>query len=236
MLSFGISHIYRLIRIDLSVEKKTIFSTVAAVLVLVLLLELLSPGLAASENCYLFFLYIVGLMWMNRVFSDMHNPLLSCRYLSLPCSNLDRLIAKLLLSTIGLLLLFMGIFSFASWGSYLLAKIVWHNDIPVFSLFSQSLWVANLKFIIFQSVFLLGAAYFRKNSVTKTMLVIGCFIVLAILLLFFISYFWCANCVDQDLLSLVVHSTSILPLIYWVVLAPLCWVATYFVIAKKESC
>lgn len=234
MLEFSLARIAQLIRIDCVIERKNIISTLATVIILLLLLELLSPGLAISGSTFHFFLYIIGLMLVNRIGRDFHDPHLMLRYFSLPCTSLERFLAKLILVTIGVVATCLVLFGIFSLLSFVLNDFIWGRIVPIFNFSSHQLWLANFQFVIIQSVFLLGATYFKRNSVTKTTLSIGCIVLLYLFLLLFTGAFGCAGCANFTVYIRFMQGVGMLPVLFWVILGPVCWLLTYWLIAHRE--
>ena len=231
MNAISMNRLYRLLKIDLLKSKKTILITVAT---LVVILALLPFHVTGGTGTYFFLLYIGGFIVTGYAFSEMHDRRKSFQYLTLPCSNAERFLAKWLLTAViyalGVLLLYF-LFSCLSVGINLL---LFHRTISVFNLTQPALWIGLGKYIILQSIVLLGAAYFKKNVLLKTALSIGCLLIVVATLMLLIAWVFCPSCFFGgafDLISLSLHGAYFL---FWIVLAPLCWFVTYLRISDCE--
>ena len=231
MLELSLSRLYQLIKLDIVINKKTILTTAAAFFVIVALLPM---HITSSISVYLFLLYIGGFMVTNQIFNEMHDPRKAFHYLTLPCSNLERFLSKWLLTTIifaGVLVIIFYLFSSMS---VLANQLFFKNSVLIFDIANTGLWISIGKYIILQSLFLLGAAYFKKSSTTKTTLALGCVFIVAAMFLFLLSWIICPSCSDTSIFALVSRSFSGLYFIFWVIAAPICWVATYRRVSASE--
>lgn len=231
MENLNLIRLFKLIKIDIVTNKKSIFVTAALFAVVLALFPFHVTG---SLSAYSLLLYIGGFMVTSNAFSEMHSTQKAFQYLTLPCSNLERFLSKWLLTTIIYALALLIIFYLLSELSFFANAIFFHNMVSVFVLSHFVLWVDIGKYIILQSLFLLGAAYFKKSSITKTALLIGCFLIFLAMLLFLFSWVVCPGCTHIALFDLVSQSLNGLSFIFWVVMAPFCWWMTYVRISECE--
>lgn len=231
MKTFSFTRLNQLIKIDLFINKKSLLITSSAFIVILALLPFHFSG---SIDVYFWILYIGGLMITNQAFNEIHDHRKAFLYLTLPCSNFERFLSKFLITTIlysvGLLL----IFYFFSLLSVFTNTIFFHRDITLFDLSSARLWIGIGKYIIFQSIFLLGAAYFQKSSITKTTLVLGCTFIVLSVSLFIFSWMICPSCSQNGLFYLIEKTFHGVYFICWMVVAPICWYITYIRIMESE--
>lgn len=226
-----LNRLYRLIKIDITTNRKNILITSAAFIVILALLPFHFSG---STGAYLWILYIGGFMITNKAFNEMHNHRKAFTYLTLPCSNLERFLSKFLLTTVIFAIGLLAAFYLCSLLSVITNEIFFHNIVTLFDLASTGLWIGIGKYIILQSLFLLGAAYFQKHSVTKTTLVLGCLFIVFAIVLFLFSWIICPSCNQYGLFDLILKSLNGLYFIFWIVVAPICWMVTYVRIAESE--
>ena|SRR3990167_593642 len=223
--------LWQLIKIDWVVNKKNILTTAAAFAVVFALLPF---HLISNMTVYFFVLYSVGFVSASRAFTEMHDKEKACHYLTLPCSNLERFLSKWLLSGVFFPIAITLIFFLLSNLNVIANRVLYHNVISVFDITQLSLWIQIGKYIILQSVFLLGAAYFYKNAFAKTTLVIGgCLLILGCIFALS-SWMICASCGHSTLFDIILNSLSGLYFTFWVVLAPICWFFTYWLIGHTE--
>lgn len=231
MNTFEFNRLLKLIKIDILTHKKTILVTLAT---LIAIFALLPFHISSSSDAYFFVLYTVGFAVTNRAFNEMHDPRKAFTYLTLPCSNLERLISKFLVTTILISITLVVIFYLCSVFSVFMNKVLYNNSVTLFDLSAFGLWSGIGKYIIFQSIFFLGAAYFQKGSTTKTTLVLCCIFIVLSLLLFLFSWMICPSCNQSGMINLITKSFDGLNFIFWILVAPICWVFTYLRITECE--
>ncbi len=129
-----------------------------------------------------------GYLVTAAAFRSLHEKNRSSFYLTLPASQIEKLLSRLILTTIGFVAgvsaLYYGFSLLASGASVLING----NSLPVFNPFEPG----NRSLIVFywitQSVFLLGAIHFRSHHFIKTML--STWIFGAVVIIFTISVIW----------------------------------------------
>ncbi|OGT50349.1 MAG: hypothetical protein A3E53_01190 [Gammaproteobacteria bacterium RIFCSPHIGHO2_12_FULL_39_24] len=200
----------------------------------IVILALLPFHFSGSADAYSWMLYIGGFMITNRAFNEMHDHRKACAYLTLPCSNLERFLSKFLLTTVIFAIVLLVVFYACSMLSVITNTLFFHHAINIFDLTSIGLWIGIGKYIVLQSIFLLGAAYFQKHSITKTTLALGCLFIVLAILLFLFSWVTCPSCSQSGLFDLISKSFNGVYFIFWIVVAPICWLITYVRIAESE--
>lgn len=215
---------------NLRVQAKPIMM-VAATLTLFLMLM---PYHASGESAMYFqILYIGGFIVTSLAFKDLHDHSKAHLFLMLPCSNLERFLSRWLLTSViyalGTLLLYY-VYSLVS--TVVLIQI-FNKQSSTLPLIDSELWMGILKYIILQSVVLLGAISFKRFILIKTALVVGVFFtllslfsVLSGLVLLFPDYSQ-----SKSLFELMFNGSHF---IFWVILAPFCWYLTYLRLTEYE--
>lgn len=129
-----------------------------------------NPGAKLNlEVPFYLILFIVGYVFTSIIFAEVQSPQKSIPFLTLPVSNLERLVNAWLLTAILFpILVFLG-FALVIGLVYLILQV----PIPrgTFEFFwSAQVLKAFILYFITQSVFLFGAMYFRKHNFLKTIL------------------------------------------------------------------
>jgi hypothetical protein len=226
--TFDLKRLYNLMMISLKSHAKTISIAAAMILLFVLLFPLSDPH---SYGLFFFILYVGGFGVTSTIFNDLHNPQQAHLFLMLPCSNLERFLNKWLLSSIGYAI---GTLILCYLFSLLSATINLFHDIHPLDLTDPDLWVDIGKYMILQSVVLLGAVIFKSHSLIKTALFIGCFfLVLSLFSLVVTTLVFFPNHLAQGA-AMILTSLDGWHFAFWVVLAPICWYITYLRIAEYE--
>jgi hypothetical protein len=117
-------------------------------------------------------LMIWGTIQSSLAFSDLNDKSKNTAYLLLPASALEKTLAPLLTTTI---VLIAYLLAFTALASVVIEGINWllyrrTNDL--FDPFDPAVWESVPRYLVTQSWFFLGAAWFRKAHYLKTLLVI----------------------------------------------------------------
>lgn len=199
--SLSPARVYFLIRNAIVLNKSSILFSTAALAGILSLLSLFDTYGSCSpmfhRNAYLVIFFPVGILLTTRAFRDLHDPVKGYSWLLMPASSLEKTLSRILLTTL--------VYSFGSLVIYLL-----------FSLFSEGINMLVLRrchfmlnpfdpvilksigvYMAVQAPFLTGAVYFKKHSLSKTILfltfsvlIIGLGILIAIRLIFGEGFFW----------------------------------------------
>lgn len=214
---------------DLLLHSKNIMVVSATLMVF---LALMPFHVTSYPTAYFMILYIGGFIISSFAFADYHDPRKAFLYLTLPCTNLERFLSKWLLTTLiyamGLLLIYY-LFSVLSFSVNLL---IYHQQMQLLDISQPELWIGIGKYIILQSVILLGAITFRKYALIKTGLTIGCLFLAFSLFMSLAAWIFCPHCISNG-----IHfrlSTENQYFTFWLIAAPLFWVVTYFRLTEIE--
>jgi hypothetical protein len=152
------------------------FGGVAGTLLIIsLLVAYFNPqGLAGMIPLYFVVMFIGGYIFTSNIYYELHQVQRSYNYLTLPVSLTERLVSGWLIT--GLLfsvfsLLAMSVIGLAG---NLVMKIL-NGTAPFGGVISSGTMKTTGVYLVTQSVFLLGAAYFRKNNFLKTLLALFLF-------------------------------------------------------------
>jgi hypothetical protein len=115
-------------------------------------------------HIYLVTFYIVILVFTSKIFDELHNPQKGYAYLTLPVSTAEKLWGSWILSAPVFTVLFSGICIVL----YFLACLMGGRMEAFHKIFDLDNIEGVGIFIIIQSIFFLGAIYFKKNNFMKT--------------------------------------------------------------------
>lgn len=209
-----------------------------------------------SDQLYFSFftniLFIGGFVVTSRIFKEMHRKETAQNYLLLPASNFEKFLSRLLISTIGIAAItIIGVtaISYLSEGVNILI-FKRHNEI--FNPLTKSVRVLIAHYFVAQSLYFLGAVYFRKRNFIKTINAIFLFAISVLIMGilfgrmvyfdFFDGFFSIGNIdllIHWEKMSLLAPDTvesllTIAKILYWIVPAPLFWIISYFRIKEVE--
>ncbi|MEL6923296.1 MAG: hypothetical protein AAFO94_04545 [Bacteroidota bacterium] len=189
-----------------------------------------------------------GFIYASVTFNELHTKDQRHVFLSLPASAFEKLLSKLLLSTLG----FALVMTLSYWLYTLVINAVadgWLGiELQDFTPFEKEMWLAIKLFLVLQSVFLLGSVYFDNYAFMKT---VGTLLVVALVLalityllanVFLAKHFegWSfrpRNVVPSEALRSFMEGpfTKVIKFIFWYLLAPFLWVVAYFKLKEREA-
>ena len=230
-----------------------IFGAVTAVIYLISALTAYNRAPSGQLYFSLFtnLLFIGGLIVTSMVFREMHRKETAQNYLLLPASNFEKFFSRLLISTVGfaaVTLVGLTIISYLSEG---VNTLIFNRHNQIFNPFTKTVWMLMAHYFVAQSIYFLGAAYFRKHNFIKTINIIFLILISVSILgaLFFrIIYFDIFDTffgikdtslmIQWDKISLAPKTIetliNIAKALYWLIPAPLFWTIAYFRIREAE--
>ena len=199
-------------------------------------------------------IFVVGVIIAGLSFTSFRTKELSISYLTLPASNLEKLVSQLLIVTIGVMISYTLVFFISQFLFIAIGKAFYTIEIGFFNPFD----IENLQnigiLIIGQSMFMAGASFFRKNAIIKS----GVFIFILWMILFgifgylmsttisnlpnnvgLIADFGISNThINYNALNIIetkyLLTSQILSVFFNYLLFPILMVITYFNIKEKE--
>jgi hypothetical protein len=168
-------------------QARSVIVTVAASTATLLAAYLIAVFAGGADGSFTFhavffqlFFVIIGFIATSQAFTALHKADRSYAYLTLPASHLEKTLEKLLLSTVVYVLaaiLTYFVFSALAMG---LTELIAGRSYPIFNPGERWVWEMVRNYVILQSIFLFGGAYFRSKHFIKTVLAVtGLFLFLA---------------------------------------------------------
>ena len=171
---FNPQRLFLLLRRDFAHGYRAVLTAMAAVGGVLIVLSFLSMLGRAGQDFYTPFyvglLFLGGFLFSSSAFKEMHQQGSGPFYLTLPGTTLEKLLSKLLVTSVGYAAAILVFMTGASALSELLNRAVFAAGHTWFNPFSP----ANLKsaavYLVLQSLFLLGSVWFRKVVFLKILL------------------------------------------------------------------
>jgi hypothetical protein len=245
---FNPKRLWLLLRNDvLSFYRSTLIS-VGTLVVVLLLFFFVSTVSGRQGGSYLpifgLILFIGGFLFTSSSFSDLHHKHKSALFLTLPSSNLEKFLGKLILTSVGYavgVLVFFHLFTLLVYGLNLL---FFDRPLTPFNPFQAHIFEYIGAYLVTQSIFLLGAVTFKTRAFIKTILSISGFFLALMLFSFFViwlfykDYFTGQVVVETFQIESVIHNkhifVEIVRILFWVVLAPFLWWISYLRLRESE--
>ncbi len=166
-----------LIRNDVIAGYRALFTISATLAGIVLIIAILTRGSASSNeyfylSCFTAMLLIWGPIASSRSFKELHDKTRNEAYLLLPASVLEKTIARLLPVTVFFLVYLLVFTSLTSVLVESLNTLFFGQQNQWFRPFDPIIGYLIGHYVIIQSVYFLGAAWFRKTHFIKTTLAI----------------------------------------------------------------
>jgi hypothetical protein len=188
-----------------------------------------------------------GLIFSSMAFKETHETGNDMRYLTLPCSNLEKTLSKFIMTTVCYVILSMIIYFLVTMIAAGFTLLVFGKNHVLFNPFDRTTLRVTGIFLVIQSIFVFGSVYFKRMAFAKTILsVIGVVIILSLVsgliyTIFHIDIFlqtgfknFASMGPGFDPGFFVDFFKTVPGIIFWCLLAPFFWVVTYFRLKEKE--
>jgi hypothetical protein len=116
------------------------------------------------------FLFIGGYIFTSTIFSELRTPDRSYLYLTLPASTFEKLIVSWFITSVLYIIVSLVVMYVINILLMIVAVAFTTKVVPLFNLFETSSLRQYGIYIVTQSVFFLGAIYFRRTNFLKTLL------------------------------------------------------------------
>jgi hypothetical protein len=220
VISFGLLFFGGLL-LDCAIEKKKIFD--------------------GHPSNYVYHLMIGGFILSSLAFNDLSNTLKRYHYLTLPVSTFEKFICMWLLTSVGWITVSTISYTIYTLIANAIGAVLFSDMkfLPFNPLGISSLNTMKYYFVL-HGIFLVGAAYFKGYVFPKTLFMLILFFAVGAILAYFImgEEFLNHDCgvgecaVVNEMSS---HNIAVvLQWIFWWVLAPVCWINTYWGLKEQE--
>ncbi len=167
-------------------------------LLFLLLVSFTAEGEEALKGLFPAFLWVGGLIYTSLVFKEAHSARQIHSWLMTPASRLEKYLLKLFRSTLGYFGVLVILMFTASVLNVLIYSLKFTDWVApavspvVFNPFRSWVWINLGHYLIIQSVFFLGAIWFKKYNFIKTVLTLYILLIVFAVLTVGASYlaFW----------------------------------------------
>jgi hypothetical protein len=250
MTNISPTRMFNYLRLKLLFQQKYIYVGLISSMFILILFRLLiigrNPSVREQEDVFGFFLLITGFLFSSLAFStgDKGSQL---QDLLLPVSKIEKLWVAFI-STIVLypIVFTVAYYLVASIGEIASAKI--HDKSVEIDFFNIHYWNYLKHFIVLQSIFIAGSAYYKQYAFLKTLLfLLACFILISVLN--FMFYKFLGGISNENLFETFTRNRFLnhnieyffqnyfnmaLRFFFWVLFAPLMWLFAYFALKERE--
>ncbi|MFO7729293.1 MAG: hypothetical protein R6V86_00870 [Spirochaetia bacterium] len=250
---FSLKRIELLLRRDITSGYKNVLIIIGALAAVLITFDVLNftlfqgqPEIGHHLSTFSTILFIGGFIVTSGIFKEVHQRESAQAYLMLPASPLEKTVSRILISNIGWILLTLLWYSAYSYLSAGITELMAGQHHYLFNPFQSRFWLIIANYLVVQSIFLVGAIYFRKAQLFKTLLtlfaagVIFSILMAVLVRVVFDPYFSGMFMIDnaeligpmfEDMPFRFQDSIKVLMVIrnvfYWGLLAPVAWLITY---------
>lgn len=149
------------------------------ILIPTILAALYNPyGMESLPNFYQAVMFLSGFIFTSQIFIELNDPKKSYAYLTLPVSNIEKLLGSWFISGP----FYAFVFTILILLIRIISGLITKSGANVFDFFDDRYFKSLGTFLSLQSVFFLGAIWFRKNNFLKT--------ILSVIIIFFLIGFF----------------------------------------------
>lgn len=186
-------------------------------------------------------LFALGTLATSDAFTDLHGRATNTTLLLLPASALEKTLSRLLLTTVGFIVYLLVLTTVLSWVLEGINTLAFGVQRELYTPVDPTAWFILPHYLVVQSLFFLGAAWFRKLHYLKT---VG-----AVLLLAFglgaaaVAIAWLVIGVpwdgtgmrwDEDIEIPLEGLTHVAPIVYYVALPVFCWFVAWLRVTESQ--
>ena len=243
---FNISRFWLLLKMEITRSRKGVLMTLIITFgflffVGLLLAPVIDPGMVLYEHStpYAFTLLAGGFILSSLAFRDLGNNLRRYNYLTLPVSAFEKFLSMWLLSSFGWILLYTLIYTIYTVFANTIGQLLFHDiAFETFNPFGPFAFKFMRFYFVLHGIFLAGAAHFKGYPFPKTLLTLIIFGAFCGLITYIIMRgmfdFECTS-ESNPLIGMRVYSIwLVVKWLFWLLLAPLCWVITYLGLKEQE--
>jgi len=258
---FSPGRFFLLLKRDFLIHYRTILIAIAAIAGFVIFSSAISAlkhnGGDFHLKLYFMLLYLGGFIVTSRAFREMYNSQKSYIYMTLPGSLLEKFTERLISTSIGYALGTLLIYFVIAAISESLNQMLFGYTHALLNPLSKAFLISVAAFLVIQGLFLVGAVFFKKNSFIKTILMLTLLAIALLIIAIFAARlilpgsFKGLHPTNQEFNTmrdltewlgltearlLLVGKTIrlVIRILFWVVLAPLCWIVSYLKFRKIE--
>jgi hypothetical protein len=262
--AFNPRRLFLLLKRDLAHGYRGVLVAMAAVGGATIVISLLSMLGRAQEQFYTPFyvglMILGGFIFSSGIFKELHQPGSGPFYLALPATTFEKLLSKVLITTIGFAVAILAFMTAVSALSEALNRAIFGVGHSLFNPISRASLQVAAFYLVGQSSYLLGSIWFRKTAFLKTVLAtavvaIGVSIVLSVIFRFLFAGLFTGGNIRPDVLQLFSkdfgHVTvngaaadtlskgaqafyTFIQVFFFGVCPAACWVASYFRLRETE--
>ncbi len=218
-------------------------SGTAALIALAISLAGAADRIVGDAFYHVFFacgLFVLGTLATSDTFADLHGRATNTAWLLLPASALEKTVSRLLLTTVGFFVYLLVLTTVLSWVLEGINALVFGVRRELYMPFERAAWSILPHYLVVQSVFFLGAAWFRKMRYLKTvgtvlLIAFGLGAVAVAIAWLVVGVPWDGGVLWDDNLETQLESlTYVAPPVYYFALPVFCWFVAWLRVTESQ--
>lgn len=247
---FSLTRLGNLIRRQYTLNIRTLITGFAAISGVIAMIGFLTaieePGIDQEAFVVLYYvaLFIGGFFLTSRIFSEMQSQETAIHYMTLPVSNLEKLITGWLYSSIFFLIISLVFIYITYYIAAIFALMILGTNLIPLNIFEWDFLLLTAIYLVLQPIFMLGAATFKRHNFLKTLLSL---FVLALIIVTFSAIYGrillgngfdgSINIDEGDLYMSNFFENYFVPVVkvlFWYIMAPFLMIVSYFTLKERE--
>lgn len=221
------------------------FGAISGILIVSTLLQSFATGLfnvGSLSSTGISFIFIAGYLVTSMAYNEIHTPARGQFYLILPANTFEKLLSNWLLTSVIYILVAQVLLSLVLIISGLLSALIFSTQIEFYNPFTEAGFKNMGIYVVTQSIFFLGALYFRKNNMLKTLL--SLFVIIVVISTVSGLFGWIIlgesnqineeNLPPQGLELFTDTIPQIARVLFWGLTAPFFLIVSYFKLKERE--
>ncbi len=221
------------------------FGAISGILIVSTLLQSYATGffnVGSLSSTGISFIFIAGYLVTSMAYNEIHTPARGQFYLILPANTFEKLLSNWLLTSVIYILVAQVLLSLVLIISGLLSALIFSTQIEFYNPFTEAGFKNMGIYVVTQSIFFLGALYFRKNNMLKTLL--SLFVIIVVISTVSGLFGWIIlgefnqineeNLPPQRLELFTDTIPQIARVLFWGLTAPFFLIVSYFKLKERE--
>jgi hypothetical protein len=234
---FDMQRFILLIKNKLTLNATGIILFTGTIFAVVLLYSLLLPynhiNFQFHNDAYKLLLFCGGIWITSNAFADLHDSKKAISFLTLPASQFEKFLLILCFTTIGYILAITIIFSLTSLIVATFNLSFYKIRTAIFNPFDHEIINSIKTYFSVQAVFALGAIYFKKYSISKTILTV-CILFIVISMFTFMTLIAFSLQPPLHQLNFQIAYQNLITQIVSTLIMFSCWYITYLRLTEYE--
>ncbi len=225
------------------------FGAVSGIIIVILTFTIIPGHVNLNNNIFygniMPYFYLMGFIFTSNAYSELKTPQRGYLFLTLPSSTLEKLLVPWLITSVGYILASMVAIIAINIILIGISAAFSAGYVPFFNPFDASVMHMFAVYLVTQSIFVLGAIYFRKQNFLRTILAL---FLISLIIVFYtgitsriiVFHSFYTMRIDESTIPDNVRDfflntfVPVIKILFWGLMAPFFLVVSYFRLKEKE--